>query len=128
MASLAAIKKQVDREGARWGLSAVIRDGCVKVCEMVAEMQPCTNGGIHHPIKVPRYVCSLDESSPLDAWSSVLMHRMKREHFDFMKLVRARRDRLRKEAQTELDLRRSDLRHKLEDLARRRVISTGSGR
>lgn len=125
MASLAAIKRQVDREGARWGLVGVIRDGCVKVCELVSEVSARPAGGTTIPHKVPRVVCSLDENSPLDAFAGVLLHRLKREHHDFMRLVRNRNDRLRREEQANADLRRKDMRVKLEALARRRVITTG---
>lgn len=128
MASLAAIFRQVEREGARWGLVPVMRDGCVKVCEMVAEIPQQAPGKITIPVKVPRVVCSLDENSPLDAFAAVLLHRLKREHHDFMKLVRARQERLRRQGQAELDLRRRDLRRKIETLARRRVITTGIAR
>ena len=128
MASLMAIFRQVAREGARWGLVPVLRRdlGKVQVCEMVSEQT--TNGGITCPVKRPRPIMSLDESSPMDAWSMVLMHRLRREHHDFMKLVRNRQDRLKREQQAEIAQRGADLRRKLEALARRRVISTGIGR
>ncbi len=125
MASLATIKRQVDREGARWGLVGVIRDGSVKVCEMVAELPRRPRGATIVVDKVPRVVCSLDESSPLDAFASVLRHRLRREHHDFMKLVRNRQMRMRRDAQRDIDLRRIDLRKKLEQIAVRRVVSTG---
>lgn len=91
---------------------------------MVIEMAPGV-GGVVSTIKVPRVVCSLTEDSPMDAWSAVLMHRLKREHHDFMRMVNARRARLRKEAEKEVAERGRDLRKRLEALARRRVISTG---
>ncbi len=125
MASLAAIYKQVAREGARWGLVPVLRDGCVKVCELVAEVSPRPQGCTTIPHKEPRVICSLNEESGLDGWSSVLLHRLKREHHDFMKLVRNRQARLKATQQAELDLRRKDLRQKLQNLAVQRVLSTG---
>ncbi len=125
MASLAAIQRQVNREGKRWGLVGIIRDGAVKVCETVNEVLPRKQGCITVPEKTPRVVCSLDENSSFDAFAQVLAHRLKREHHDFMKLVNNRKARLRREAQAELDLRRSDLRRKLQHIANARVISSG---
>lgn len=126
MASLAAIKRQVDRDGARWGLVAVIRDGAVKVCEVVSEItRPARDGTMQIPTKSQRVVCSLDESSSLDAFAMVLAHRLRREHMDFMKMVNRRRDRLRAEALKDIEARRRDLRRKLTNIYNHRIISTG---
>lgn len=126
MASLATIFRQVAREGARWGLVPVMRNGKVAVCEMVYELPQRRNDCPVIPRKTPRVVCSLDETSGLDAFAAILAHRLRREHHDFMKLVRKRRERLAAEAQREADLRRKDLRAKLETLLiRRRIMSVG---
>ncbi len=125
MASLAAIFRQVAREGARWGLVPVLHADCVKVCEMVWELPPRPKGTAVIPRQVPRVVCSLDETSGLDGFSSVLLHRLKREHHDFMKMVRTRQNRLRAEAQAELSLRQADLRRKLAAMQSGRMIFTG---
>lgn len=76
MASLTTIARVVAREGAKWGLYPVIKDGKVKVCEKVAEL-PLRDGP-----KIVEYsfrtVASLDESSGFEAFSAILMHRMSR--------------------------------------------------
>lgn len=124
MASLATIFRQVEREGPRWGLFPVMRDGKVSVCELVYELPERPRGCFVIPRKTPRVVCSLDESSGLDGFSAVLMHRLHRQHHDFMKLVNRRRDRLRAIEMRELQLRRRDLRAKIEAAAiRRRIMS-----
>jgi hypothetical protein len=125
VASLATIFRQVEREGARWGLVPVMRDGKVAVCELVSELHSRPGTPVI-PHKAPRVVCSLDEKSGLDAFAAVLAHRLRREHHDFMRLVRKRQDRLAAEARREMETRRRDLRAKLETLLiRRRIMSVG---
>lgn len=114
MASLATIYKQVEREGARWGLFPVIKDGRVKICEMVFELPPHSRGSTTVPHRSPRVVCSLDEQSPLDAFAMVLRHRLQRQHHDFMRMVRARAARLRAMQMREMEDRRRDLRARIE--------------
>lgn len=126
MASLATIFRQVEREGRRWGLVPVMRADSVAVCEMVDEIPTRAKGSTVIPTKTPRVVCSLSPSSGMDAFASVLMHRLRREHHDFMKLVRKRQDRLRAAEQAKADDRRKDLRASLEKLLiRRRIMSVG---
>lgn len=126
MASLATIFRQVEREGRRWGLVPVIRDGQVKVCEMVAEIVARPPGCMVIPERIPRVVCSLDENSAMDAWSMVLQHRLKREHHDFMRMVRRRADRLAATARAEMDLRRKDLRSQIQSrVIQQRIMSIG---
>lgn len=129
MASLAAIFKQVEREGRRWGLVPVLRDGKVAVAEMLSEIPPVGPGRCVVPEKGPRVICSLDENSPMDAFALILSQRVKRHQHDFMRMVKARQDRIYAEQRAEADLRRKDLRAQLmARVVRGRQIFTGIGR
>jgi hypothetical protein len=106
-----------------------MRDGKVSVCEMVSEIPKRASNHVVAPTKAPRVICSLDENSAMDAFAMVLAHRIKRHEHDFMKLVKARQDRIRAEIQAENELRRKDLRAELmKRLIRGRVIFSGIGR
>lgn len=110
MASLMTIFRQVEREGRRWGLVPMMRDGKVSVCELVDEMVPCQEGGIVKTQKGMAVVASLDENSPADAFCSILLHRVQRHHRDFMKMVAIREEREREAANREMEERRRDMR------------------
>jgi len=114
--SLARIARQVQREGARWRLSPLIRDGKVWIVEYVPEIPPGLSrpGRLVVPILSPRVVLKLDNDAAMDAWSMVLRRRMSRQFSDFMRLVKNRSDRLRKEEQRILDQLKRDVRVRTE--------------
>jgi hypothetical protein len=118
MASLAAIFRQVEREGARWGLVPIMRDGKVAVAEMVSEIATRPAGSVVAPSRAPRVICSLDENSPMDAFSMILRNRIQRHNHDFAKLVLASRAKQARRDMAELEDRKRDLRAQWE----RRII------
>lgn len=127
MASLQAIYRQVEREGKRWGLVPIMRDGKVAVAEMVWELPRRDSNHVVAPVKAPRVICSFDESSPMDAFAILLRNRASRHRHDFMKLVRARQERLAAEQMAEIQQRRKDLRAEFEKRAIRGRIMFGGG-
>lgn len=128
MASLATIFRQVAREGRKWGLTPIIRDGKVKVCEMVATITQRSADSPVVVVKVPRVVCSLDGDSPLDAFAAVLRSRARRHQHDVMAMWNQRLARERADGERALADRRRDFREKFERLIiRRQVMSLPSG-
>jgi hypothetical protein len=74
------IKRQVDREGARWGLFGVIRDGeCFAAANGTVSS---SRGGVGRVHKDPILICVVDEQHP---FSLVLAHRVKRGERDAMR-------------------------------------------
>lgn len=64
--SARSIKRQVDREGARWGLEGQIAaDGTVKVCDRVHVAE--TRFGMGEVTKRPRILCTVNEDAPFSA-------------------------------------------------------------
>ena len=123
MASLATIFKQVAREGARWGLFPLMRDGKVKVCERVAEL-PLRENAPKIVEYAPRVVASLDENSGLDALSAILLHRISRFRHDFAaQMIRAQSQRQAAEQQV-VDDRRKQFRAFLKR-SNNRIVSVG---
>ena len=125
MASLRTIFRQIEREGARFGLFPLMRDGKVSVCEMVHELPP---GGrvdrLVQPHKAPRVVCSLDETSPMDSWASIVARCLSRHQHDYMKMVRKHWRRQSEEGQRKLDDMKRDIKARLfSKLVRGRVMS-----
>lgn len=108
--SLMSIYNQVNREGARWGLVALWRDNKVAVAEKVTELPKRDSDHVVTPVVGYRVICSLDESSPMDAFAMILRHRIKRHEHDFAALVRAQEDKKRAQRQAEIDLRARDFR------------------
>ena len=108
MASLSTIFRQVEREGARWGLFPVLRDGCVKVCERVAELdeQPGHPAILTHTM---RPVLSLNEHSPMDAFSGLLRHRLQRHQYDLAAMAKKRQERDRAALEADIALRKGDI-------------------
>ncbi len=108
MASLRTIFRQIEREGARFGLFPVMRDGKVSVCERVREIDIKRGSDrLTHVVEAPRVVCSLDETSPMDAWASILKRRLSRHQHDYMKMVRAHWRRQREQGERTMgDLKR----------------------
>lgn len=127
MASLMTIYRQVEREGGRWGLYPVMRDGKISVCEMVHEIPPRSSDVSVMPHKSPRVVASLDENSGMDAFSAILRHRISRHVHDFSALVFASRARARAEEQKRIDDQRAQFRAWLHR-SRGRIISVGGMR
>lgn len=127
MASLATIFRQVARQGARWGLFPILRDGRVAVAEMVSERPRHRSGQMVKPHRAPRVICSLDEDSALDAFSMILKFRAQRHHHDFMKIVVASQAKKKAAEARELDQRRKDLRKAIESrVTRGRLMFTPS--
>ncbi len=126
MASLAAIFRQVKREGARWGLYPIMRaaEGKVAVAEMVNELPQRPHGCMVIPEKAPRVVASLDEDSGMDAFSAILRHRLTRFQHDFVAMIMKRQRREKEEAEAELRSRREQFRAFLRR-SNNRVISVG---
>lgn len=129
MASLATILRNIEREGPRWGLTGKIVDGKVKVCERVWEIPARARGASTIPVQVERVVCSLDEDSPLDAFTAVLRHRLQRHHHNFARMVQKRRARLQAIVMRELNQRRADFRRRMErEVIRGRIMSVPGAR
>ena len=101
-----------------------MRDGKVAVCEMVPVVRQL-GGGLSVVERQPQVVCSLDETSGIEAFATVLAHRLRREHHDFMRMVHARQNRERMERMKEVRQRAQDLRRKIEDMHRGRIWSIG---
>jgi hypothetical protein len=63
--SVASLERQIEREGARWGLVPEYdpRDGRVRVCEVVPEAE--ARFGVGEVVRRPtRRICSVDDESP----------------------------------------------------------------
>lgn len=130
MASLATIFRQVEREGRKWGLVPLLRDGCVKVCEMVAEMRQHSIDCPVVIVKTPRVICSLNESSPVDAFAAILRSRRTRHNADILTSWNQRLRREREAAMRDAEQRQADFRAKWERLIIRqqiRSLPTGMG-
>lgn len=126
--SLASIFRQVEREGRRWGLFPILRDGKVAVAEMVYELPKHQDGATVRPQKTPRVICSFDEDSAMDAFSMVLRFRAQRHHHDFMKIVMASQRKKHEAEQRIVDQRRKDLRKAIESrVIRQRLMFTPAG-
>lgn len=80
MLSLETIKRQVDREGARWGIFGVIRDGKCFAASNGKTSE--SHGGIGLVTDDPILICEVTESTP---FSLVLAHRVKRGEWDVMR-------------------------------------------
>lgn len=133
MPSLATIFRQVEREGARWGLVPVMRNGKVGVAQRVPSIprhKPTSTVTLGETLEV---ICSLDENSPMDAFAAILRHRLGRQHADFMKMVRRRQERLKAAERRENEQRYEDLRRQLDQRINRegadhRIMVFGAGR
>ncbi len=125
MASLGTIFKQVEREGRRWGLFPVMKDGKVKVCENVYEL-PTRKDAPKIPQLSARTVCSLDENSPLDAFNAVLVHRMKRHAQDYHRQMMDSQLRKKAEEQAAVNDQRKQFRNFLAR-SKNRVMTHGKG-
>lgn len=81
--SLETIKRQVDREGARWGVFGVIREG---KCFAAANGKTSeSHGRVAMLADDPVLICQVDEAHP---FSLYLAHREKRGERDVMKRFR----------------------------------------
>lgn len=125
MASLRTIFRQIEREGARFGLFPLMREGKVSVCERVLEHAPHGRADrLVQPARRDRVVCSFDETSPMDAWASVLARRFSRHQHDFMRMVKKRARRLHAEQQRTVEDMKRDIRARLfSRVVRQRVMS-----
>lgn len=124
MASLMTIFRQIEREGARWGLFPVLERDRVRVCEKVKELVTHGPRGLTSTRDAFRTVCSLNEQSGFDSFNSILAQRLKREHHDFMKMVITRERRIKAQKQAEIDLRLKDLGNKMRTALSGRLIFT----
>jgi hypothetical protein len=92
MLSPETIKRQVDREGSRWGIFGVIKDGKCFAAAMGREASISGNMGTLDD--EPILICSVDEDHP---FASVLAHRVQRGERDAMKRFRDAEARKRKD-------------------------------
>lgn len=124
MASLMTISNQVAREGARWGLYPIIRDGKVKVCARVAQLPTRANAP-----KIVEYthevVASLDENSGLDAWSAVLLKRLTRFSGNIFNRAMAQKKAKEAAEQEEINARRRSFRAWLKRSSNRIISVNG---
>lgn len=132
MPSLATIFRQVEREGARWGLVPIMRGNKVAVAQKVAAIPRHKPTATVTPGETYEVICSLDESSPMDAFAAILRHRLGRQHADFMKMVKKRLDRLKAIERREVEQRYEDMRRELDKRINRegadhRIIVYGRG-
>lgn len=112
MLSLESIKRQIDREGKRWGVFGVIKDGAVYAAAMgkVAEVHGDVGSLRDEPILLSR----IDENHPFSAF---LSFRIKRGQFDAMRRFEESAARRKKAQQAHYD----DLAGDFKDRARRIV-------
>lgn len=133
MPSLATIFRQVEREGARWGLVPVMRGNRVGIAQKVSTIARHKEGATVTPGEQLEVFCSLGEDSPMDAFAAILRHRLGRQHADFMKMVRKRLERLKAAERRENEQRYEDLRRQLDQRINRegadhRIMVFGAGR
>lgn len=99
MLSVESIRRQVEREGKRWGLVPVVRDGKVFVAEMSAVVD-APHRGVGSVDYEPRLICSVDEDHP---FAAVLMARVQRSEWDLMDRYNRRRQAEKEASQKELE-------------------------
>lgn len=112
MIALQTLYEQIEEQGREWGLVPVWRGpDRVGVAEVVHELHPQRRKGRVQVMDEGLCVlASWDTSAPLDAFSIFLAKRLHRHQHDFMKLVRARQDRLARERQANLEQMKRDMR------------------
>lgn len=108
MPSLSTIYKQIEREGARWGLFPVWRGDRVGVAQKVPVLDAMP-GGVVVPRDDLQVITSLGEDSPMDAWSAILRLRVRRHERAFEKLVSEQRAAKRAAAQAVIDENKAEI-------------------
>lgn len=108
MPSLSTIFRQIEREGARWGLVPVMRGDRVGIAQRVPEIE-----GAAGSLVVPRMglhvITSLGEDAPMDAFSAILRSRVKRHERDFAKVCAEQRNARRALLQRDIDEEKADI-------------------
>lgn len=84
--SNAALKRQIAREGARWGLSPLERDGVVYVVETTS--RAVVSDGVGYLESKEAIVCGL--SDEMNAWTGVLASRHGRRRMDALERIEER--------------------------------------
>lgn len=108
MPSLSTIYKQIEREGARWGLVPVMRGDRVGVAQLVHEIEGAA-GSLVVPRMGMQVITSLGEDAPMDAFSAILRSRVTRHARDFAKVCAEQREARRALLQRDIDEEKADI-------------------
>jgi hypothetical protein len=106
--SLSTIFRQIEREGARWGLVPVMRGDRVAVAQLVPELQGAA-GSLVVPVMGHQVITSLGEDAPMDAFSAILRSRVTRHARAFAAVCAEQRKARQALLQRGLDEERADI-------------------
>lgn len=108
MPSLSTIYRQVEREGARWGLVPIMRGDRVGVAQLVPEVEGA-KGSLVVPTMGRQIVTSLGEDAPMDAFSAILRSRVTRHARAFAAICAEQRAARQALLQREIDEEKADI-------------------
>lgn len=108
MPSLSTIFRQIEREGARWGLVPVMRGDRVGIAQQVPEIEGAA-GSLVVPRMGLQVITSLGEDAPMDAFSAILRSRVKRHERDFAKVCAEQRRARHAILQRDIDEEKADI-------------------
>lgn len=108
MPSLSTIFRQIEREGARWGLVPVMRGDRVGVAELIPTIEGAA-GSLVVPRMEPRVITSLGEDAPMDAFSAILRSRVRRHEKAFAAVCDEQRRARHAIMQRDIDEEKADI-------------------
>jgi uncharacterized small protein (DUF1192 family) len=120
MASVSAIVRQIEREGLRWGLFPLVRDGKVFVAERIPVAYCEPGHGLGYVDHKLRAICSIDEEN---TFANVLRNRIERCEADLAERAAERDAALAREQAAGEEARSHTYRGDIKRLRRGRIMS-----